>query len=40
MGQEALIQLVKKGVLQILSPLKSIASAGFEPANLWYTGKH
>jgi hypothetical protein len=36
----ALIPIRPVGVLRILSPLKSIALAGFEPATFGSSGKH
>jgi hypothetical protein len=40
MGPTALLSLRKKTCCGFLSPLKFIASAGFEPANVVFSGKH
>jgi hypothetical protein len=39
-GADGFITLRRKGCCRFLSPLKSIASTGFEPANLGSNGKH
>jgi hypothetical protein len=41
MGPMALLHLLKKVVLRIFVALKNTPfSTGFEPNNIWYSGKH
>jgi hypothetical protein len=40
MGLTALLPLRRKACCELLSPLKFIVSAGYEPANVWSNGRH